>query len=384
MCAYSHTKKKNSQRMGNRINSQTLHHLPHELMEEILTNLPVKSLLRFKCVSKPWRSLISGKSFTKYHLKKSSHLSHHNLIYSYYNLSWSSFQPIYHGLRSFSLTCLIDEQDYEDYSVITTSNLHPPMGIRGLEIKILGSCNGLILILVRWERLFLWNPSTRKVKNITPKRSSLRSRVYGLGYDDSTDDYKVVCIVTSPKPYQTEIYSLRHDSWKKIANFEKGFPKGISGKFVNGKLHWRVVEDGGVWDIVSLSMVDEKYEIVARPQHVSDNDYSQSTLNDLRGYLSLLAIDSKFDLNVWVMMRYGVRESWTKVWTFSDYSAPMKDIDARPLWFGENGDFALIYDKSTIVVYNGKNKLSKYHRYALHTTLVVELDIYVESLVSPL
>ena len=42
--------------------------LPHELMVEILLRLPVKSLIRFKSVSKPWRSLISDTHFTKSHL----------------------------------------------------------------------------------------------------------------------------------------------------------------------------------------------------------------------------------------------------------------------------------------------------------------------------
>lgn len=61
-----------TQTMGKRTKRQTLDDLPVETIEEILINSPVKSLLRFKCVSKSWRCLISSKFFVTEHLKRSS------------------------------------------------------------------------------------------------------------------------------------------------------------------------------------------------------------------------------------------------------------------------------------------------------------------------
>ncbi|EYU34226.1 hypothetical protein MIMGU_mgv11b021967mg, partial [Erythranthe guttata] len=55
--------------MGNRISLK--HVIPEEIIEEILCNLPVKSLLRFKSVSKRWRFVISSEYFIKKHLNKS-------------------------------------------------------------------------------------------------------------------------------------------------------------------------------------------------------------------------------------------------------------------------------------------------------------------------
>lgn len=52
-----------------------------ESTREILVSLPVKSLLRFKCVCKNWGSLINNPSFTIDHCKKKKPLQH--LIYDY-------------------------------------------------------------------------------------------------------------------------------------------------------------------------------------------------------------------------------------------------------------------------------------------------------------
>jgi len=45
----------------------TLPYLPHELIVQILLRLPVRSLIRFKCVCKSWFSLISHDNFANSH-----------------------------------------------------------------------------------------------------------------------------------------------------------------------------------------------------------------------------------------------------------------------------------------------------------------------------
>ena len=50
--------------------------LPEELIVEILSWVPVKPLMRFKCVSKTWNSLIFHPTFVKLHLQRSSTNTH--------------------------------------------------------------------------------------------------------------------------------------------------------------------------------------------------------------------------------------------------------------------------------------------------------------------
>ncbi|KAJ8568689.1 hypothetical protein K7X08_028222 [Anisodus acutangulus] len=59
--------------------------LPSELITEILLRVPVKSLLKFRSVSKSWLALISSPQFVKTHLSQSvnnKENTHHRLMLS--------------------------------------------------------------------------------------------------------------------------------------------------------------------------------------------------------------------------------------------------------------------------------------------------------------
>ncbi|MCH86246.1 F-box protein [Trifolium medium] len=50
--------------------------IPDELITEVLSFLPVKSLMRLKCLNKSWKTLISDPAFIKLHLKRSARNKH--------------------------------------------------------------------------------------------------------------------------------------------------------------------------------------------------------------------------------------------------------------------------------------------------------------------
>ncbi|KAL7085701.1 hypothetical protein ACP275_14G295000 [Erythranthe tilingii] len=399
--------------MGKRIKRQSINHeVPEEIIEEILTNLPVKSLIRFKCVSKQWCSIISSKSFIQEHLKKSMQFNRQHLIYSSFDTkpndrNYGGFDHTHQRLRSCSLNSFLDEPK-KGCSKITTLDNHPgnpdlfsqntkscnicPYSVC---IRIIGSCNGLVLVTFNFKDIFLWNLSTRKFKSIPttyfPKKSLYHKFQYGFGYDDSTDDYKIVCTSFCAEPYQTKIYSLKTDSWKRIENFDKGSPLGIGseGIFVKGKFYWetmdwKAAEKCDRWKIVSLSFVEEKFEFVARPKHFLEYEFNARVLQVLGGYLSFVGISSTLDVNIWVMNKYSEanQETWTKIWTLSDFAHPKRYINGprpKPLWLNKNGDIGVAFGESIVVVYNYKSKSRMYRV----DEIILTSNIYVESLVSP-
>ena len=151
-------------------------------MVNILTYLPVKSLLRFKCVCKLWHSLISDPKFVKSHLKTAREVNSNKcqrLLLSTRTPQSVDFEAASEGDEDNA----VQELEYPD--VIRCSPT--------FFIGIMGSCDGLICLFVDYAKLVLWNPSTRDYKEL-PKPSCDHSFDFfaGIGYDSSNADYKFV------------------------------------------------------------------------------------------------------------------------------------------------------------------------------------------------
>lgn len=174
------------------------------------------------------------------------------------------------------------------------------------------------------------------------------------------------------------MYSFGTGSWSEIGKFDKGTPLYDSDKLVNARLHWLALREG-CWYIVALHLVDEKYEVVARPEYLPHRDYYTPTFGNFRRDCLSLISHENWGINVWLMKRYGDAKSWTKIWTLPDFVEP-RYPSLSPLWVTNNGDVAVGYG-SIVFVYDGVNNKCK-----SQVDMVEFLHhpkIYVESLVSP-
>ncbi|PSS35700.1 F-box/kelch-repeat protein [Actinidia chinensis var. chinensis] len=419
-------KKKKKKTNQSPIDSQPLPSLPPEIIAEILSRLPVKSLLQFRSVSKSWLSLISNHEFAKTHLgiaSKNDDYAHHRLILS-------SVRPQF-DLKSCSLYSVLYEQEQQS---LIASELDYPLKDPHRSFSVVGSCNGLVCIAIEEDAVFLWNPCTRKSKRLPDSRVRMKYGcyvIYGFGCDESSDDYKVVvilCFLGSGGLYETKVkvYALRTNSWRRIGDFSYGIPLDDSGKFVNGSLHWAASGNLGAnysWVIVSLDLAKETYGEVEQPNYgdggldlslwelkgwlcvlcnypgthvdvwvmketygeVEQPNYGDGGLDlslwELKGWLCVLCNYPGTHVDVWVMKEYGVRESWTKLFVISYLPEPSNDGFSRPLCISKNGEILLQYG-SQLVLYNPKDGTSK----ILDIQNIydfLESDTYVESLVSP-
>ncbi|KAF3634111.1 putative organic cation/carnitine transporter 4-like [Capsicum annuum] len=146
-----------------------------KILTEIISRLPVKSLLRFKSVLKSWSSLISSPEFTKYHL---SLLANNNKDYTIHSVMLRIAQP---------------ELNLKECPIMEESNLDYHMKNSGIACVIEGSVNRMICLVDEAKQLFLWNPAIRKYKKFPDFRTKLKDDgqcTYGFGYDDIHDDYK--------------------------------------------------------------------------------------------------------------------------------------------------------------------------------------------------
>lgn len=299
--------------------------LPFDIICDILVRLPVKSLVLFKCVCKSWHSLIESSNFIKSHHKYSLETnSNLSLIFALKDPKHSDEIELsqLHGIfRSPGL--------HESSQTSLGSILYLPLPVAIYDycgviydhcrVRFVGSSNGLICIR-SWFCLALTNPSTRMLKVVpyydynSPDRE--RMVCYGFGYDSRGDDYKIVGMLA----FFVVLYSLRTQSWREL-RYRGQCPSrdGANAVLVNGRLHWTLPHWGSV---LSFDLHDEEWHEVPLPEYHHVDNFECVQLSVLDGCLCVTySIRSSSSCNeivshVWVMKEYGVKESWTKLFTF--------------------------------------------------------------------
>ncbi|MCD7456592.1 hypothetical protein HAX54_032311 [Datura stramonium] len=363
--------------------------LPEELIFEILSRLPVKPLLKFRCVSKSWLALISSPEFIKTHLS----LSADNKDYTRHWHFMLSFDRPKYNLKECSLSSSVSGLFTEAY------DLYFPLKNQSKIIwVVVGSINGLVCFSDPENNLFLWNPSTREYKKLPNFGTDLRyadhSR-YGFGYDELHDDYKVVGFIYCSRNWslnEVKIYSLKDDSWRSVHPPMDGLGVYGSGKFVNGKLHWANHTTGVVfdrfWNIISLDLADGKWEKVDKPCNGEEGGVLVlgvlgNNLCAING--GVLSKDSHLgtDINVWVMKKYLVKESWTKMFTVKYPHCPVSMV-AETAFLIPNKDEILLVFGGKFFLYNLKDESITYPKIPVFGFGVDSVvTTYLGSLVSP-
>ncbi|GLT81371.1 hypothetical protein SLA2020_527600 [Shorea laevis] len=251
--------------------------LPEDLETEILLWLPVASLLRFKCVCKP--------------------------------------------------------------------------GGREAEIYVAGSCNGLVCLHDSGALcVVIWNPATNETK-VVPKsylprnapagyRTTVESM--GFGFDAKTNDYKIInvrsfrhpSIIQSENIFQTEVYSLSADSWRKVDG-----PPCLS--MIVLKLRGNTSMG---WLLVSHEQLGCKF--------------------------------SEVYFDIWLLLEVGVKDSWTKLSTIG----PLTEIKEL-LGFWKNETMLLEKCDGQLVLYDPSTK--EMTNLQIHEDrYLLQLVTYTETLVS--
>ncbi|XP_076891861.1 F-box protein CPR1-like [Bidens hawaiensis] len=326
--------------------------LPTDIAAELLLRLPVESVLRCKSVCKSWYSLIYDPQFVKSHLAISTRSNnHHRLIYNTKVLR-DSRQIL--KLK----TCNLRDVLY-DNSINNALDIDYPLRDPLKYVYAIASCNGLLCMAIMDELLFIWNPSTRKSYRLPPTgyRKEFGSYVlYGFGYDESTDDYKVVELSFNNKDKRetlVKIYSLKSGNWKKIDAIPHCFTNTFLGNFSNGALHWVTTKGLGPWAIISLDLAKESFGEVLQPLYdEGDKDLRLGCLNE---WLCVLCDYRGTRADIWVMKDYGVKDSWTKLVSIPYLNVPWRERLLRPLCMSNDGKMLLQFGFRKVIVYDSKN-----------------------------
>ncbi|XP_004297855.1 PREDICTED: putative F-box protein At3g16210 [Fragaria vesca subsp. vesca] len=241
-----------------------------DVVVEILARLPVKTLMRFRCVCTTWRSLIGYTHFVKKHMKYDAERGVNDADM---RLLFSMKPPSTMGLVDLK-DAELDSKTFRDDGRVPVRELEFPVCLDFVsDIVNVGSCNGIICVHFDKDYV-LWNPCTGE-HNVLPKPSGLSCypKYYGFGYDEINDDYKVVLgshseyDVYGPMEPMIQVFSLRRGTWNtypgpRNSNRRWTCMRGQGG-FLNGVLHWLWLEESS-WDtpsteIMPFSLAEEKF-----------------------------------------------------------------------------------------------------------------------------
>ncbi|KAK9675888.1 hypothetical protein RND81_11G038700 [Saponaria officinalis] len=255
---------------------------PENLIIEILSRLPVATLLRFKSVCKSWYEIVESSFFISKHLEN----------YYYNHRNWRERLLILHEepwSTNFNVCeLLIDDQTFD---VVASSRIKPLF----YDAYFCGPCDGLYLFWGHYENgyRYLWNPSLNEYlrllklisnPNLPSDMASINYPVYGFGFDYNSKDYKVLLIDGCAKkgdkyhkffrndPLSVFIYSLKSNSWRYWGDLKNIYHlvKNNAYTFVNGCYHWigshEKIRHFNYTIIISFDISTESYKEIPLPK----------------------------------------------------------------------------------------------------------------------
>ncbi|PRQ48187.1 putative F-box domain-containing protein [Rosa chinensis] len=307
--------------------------LPEEIIVNILTWLPLKSLIRFTSVSKRLHSIIlSDPKFAQSQLKAARQqktLSHRLLV--------STDAPQLESLQ------LDDTPSFGDPSSVRKLSF-PFQPQPGGYIKLLGSCNGLVFVAVDKKFFYIWNPSIGFFKQLPDPVFPLYENVlayYGVAYLSATDDYKVLVATFGfgGTKLEVEIFSVRTHIWERIESLSDVELRS-QGTFSNNALHW--LNHHNQHEMVSFDLAVQEFRRMPLPNYDHDGK-SLSYLGVCGGCLCVSRIPKGAcdSIDLWVMKEYDVCDSWSMLFSLKLSHPPELRLHSREF---------LVVETSTVVV----------------------------------
>ncbi|XP_058215714.1 putative F-box protein At3g16210 [Rhododendron vialii] len=320
------------------------HDLPEEVVIEILSRLPVKSLIRFRCICKFWCSLTKDLSFIAKHLKHQEADNKKNgrlLVHSYDEASNKYIFSLFHD-ETLALPCY----------------RYPDLELNN-DATVLGPCNGIFCLFNGRDAVSLWNPATRQFRTLPqlplpelPSIAELYSySIFGFGVDPKTNDYKVIWIrvfldeeewfdmVMHDHHIQVGVFSLSSDSWRELDSNLVPVRDVYYSKFysyANGFYYWFAADEDDRF-ILSFDMVNEVFLAIPEPDGIPEmvEDVSWKRLAFYENSIARILYDREEEerfYSIWVLKG----EWWTKEVTIG----PLLGVE-NPLGVWKDGGLLL-------------------------------------------
>ncbi|XP_056865505.1 F-box/LRR-repeat/kelch-repeat protein At1g09650-like isoform X2 [Raphanus sativus] len=249
--------------------------LPHDVVEHIMERLPVRSLLRFKSVSKQWKTTIESRNFQERQLKHEES-----------------------GGRDPDVL-MATESSQRRYVLGSSSSVKIP-NPWGKENPTTGyfvsdnSCDGLVCLYHPLESGYVFNPATRWYRplplcQLQQVRMSQGESYFELGHglfklgfgkDKITSTYKPVWLYNSSEigldnATTCEVFDFGANAWRYVTPSAPYRVVGVADPvFVHGSLHW--LTDCVETKVVSFDLHTEAFQLVSSKTPFPANSHDEN------------------------------------------------------------------------------------------------------------
>ncbi|GJR30217.1 F-box domain containing protein [Tanacetum coccineum] len=240
---------------------------------DVLSKLPSKSLLHFRCVSKLWREYIDDNYFVSVHDKQVIEDLTAIIFYVARNLELAK-TLCFHTIES----------DTTTNHVLKAKNKVGVLEFVGKKLlnetsRIVGSCNGLVLIDtydgILMPTYIVIHPRNKQCYVLPLPQLPLPciQESCGFGFDSSTNTFKMVCVYLNtnyPYDHCTMVHVFGTNSWHEIPQVPS---YRIYGKaiFAHGCLHWLASynDEDGAKQVIWFDVKNEEFGLIKAPKTIS-------------------------------------------------------------------------------------------------------------------
>ncbi|KAG2333513.1 hypothetical protein Bca4012_016888 [Brassica carinata] len=288
--------------------------IPFDLIIEILSLLPAKSLLRFQSVSKLWFSTIRSKTFVDSFLTRSK--TRPRLLFTFYlknsreNFIFSAPEHDNNDDKSSSVVARYDMAISDPHGSVICGSVNGFVCFRGVSCFRGVDCN----------TIYVYNPTTRQIVKLPVVTLNGEYMDARFGYDPVEDQYKVLCVMmfddSESQDIQLEHFvctlsSSQRQEWRKIENpTGDNYQCAFFGQIcIDGALYYGV----GHSRIVRFDLRSEKIDIIKTPKKSHISTAYQSTLINYKGRLGGVDYSCTENLMTLWVLEDAEREEWSSM-----------------------------------------------------------------------
>lgn len=294
-------------------------------IEKILERLPVKSLMRFKSVSKTWKLIIESSYFKNKHMIywQSQEPDFLFVDLQYDDDLLENEEKVISTVALDSLDSIVNHQDFQT---------EPECALQISFDDLSRSCDGLVCIYDFRRYILVVNPSTKWKREVP--QAKLQTLVYegcdiyvpnllGFGKDICTSTYKLVWLYnSSPVDLEgattCEVFDFNTNTWKHVESSPYRVLYDQHPMYVDGTLFWFIFHIDDEVKILSFDCHTEIFQVISESP-ITQEDRDQIIMCNLNDRMCVS--EKKWPTqDIWTLKSSDM--TWEKMYSLDLSSCP--------------------------------------------------------------